>query len=216
MNDVKRHRIVKQASLAADALSIEDVKLCRAERRGNLVFDNLGLCAVSHHGGSILELLPAADVDAHGRIELERPAARRRLRIAVHDPHLLAKLVDEQACGIGLVDDAGQLAQSLAHQPGLKADKGFPHFAVNLRFGHQRGHRIDDHDINRARAHERLADLQRLLTRIRLGDIELIHIHAELAGIHGIKRVLRIDKRGHAAHLLRLRHHMQRHRRLAG
>ena len=37
------------------------------------------------------------------------------------DADLLAQLVDEDGHGVGLGDDAGQLAQSLGHQPGLQA-----------------------------------------------------------------------------------------------
>ena len=45
--------------------------------------------------------------------------------------------------------DAGQLAQSLRHQPSLQSHVRVAHFAFELRFRHQRGHRVDDDDVDR-------------------------------------------------------------------
>ena len=216
MDDIQRNRAVQQAAFLADALAVENVELRGSERRRDLVLDDLRLRAVADDGCAVLELLAAADVDAHGRIELERTAARRRLRIAVHHADLLAKLVDEDAGRVRLVDDAGQLAQRLAHQARLQADEGIAHLAVDFGLRHKRCHRVDDHDVNRAGANQRLADFKRLLAGIRLRDVQLIDVHAQLARIDGIERVLRVDERGHTAHLLRLRDDVQRNGRLAG
>ncbi|MEI2616157.1 MAG: hypothetical protein V9F06_00790 [Thermomicrobiales bacterium] len=65
-------------------------------------------------------------------------------------------------------DGAGQLAQRLAHQPGLQADVRIAHVALDLGARHQRGDRVDDDDIDRAGADKRLSDLQRLLAGVRL------------------------------------------------
>ena len=48
------------------------------------------------------------------------------------------------------------------------------------------------------------ADFQRLLAGVRLGDIELVDIHAQRLGVDGIQRVLRVDEGRRAAQLLRL------------
>src|SRR5580692_6946787 len=48
-----------------------------------------------------LDLADAPHVEAHRRIELERVAARRRLRRAEGDADLLAKLVQEHQRGFG-------------------------------------------------------------------------------------------------------------------
>ena len=42
------------------------------------------------------------------------------------------------------------------------------HIALNLGLCDHRGYRVDNHDVDRARAHKRLANLKRLLTGIRL------------------------------------------------
>jgi hypothetical protein len=71
----------------------------------------------------------------------------------------LMKIAD----GAGLVEVAGELAQRLAHQPGLQADVAVAHLALDLGPGHERGHRVDDDDVERAGADQHVGDLERLL-----------------------------------------------------
>ena len=79
--------------------------------------------------GSIMRMgADAPHVETHRRVELERPAATRRLGIAEHDPDLLAQLIDEDHRGARTVDRAGQLAQRLAHQARLQAGERDPLF----------------------------------------------------------------------------------------
>ena len=86
---------------------------------------------------------------------------------------------------------------------------GITHIAVDLRLGHQGRHRVHDHDIHRAGANHCLCDLQGLLAVIRLGDIEVVNIHADILRVNGIQGMLRINKAGNASPLLYLRHHMK-------
>ena len=60
----------------------------------------------------------------------------------------------------------------------------------------------------------RLGNLQRLLAVVRLGYVEIVDIHADIARIHRIQRMLRIDKSRDPAALLHLGYHMQSHSRL--
>src|SRR3982750_3940575 len=53
-------------------------------------------------------------------VETGRVAAGRGLGTAVHHPDLHADLVDEDHHAIRARDRGGELAQRLAHQPGLK------------------------------------------------------------------------------------------------
>ena len=216
VDDIPLHGHIQQRALRADALAVDDVEFRHPEGRGHLVLDHLDLRPVADDFGSVLQRLALAHIQAHGGIELQRPAAGRRLRIAVHDADLFPQLVDEHRHAAGLVDDARQLPQRLAHQPGLQAHEGIAHLAVDFRLRHQGRHRVDDHHVQRAAAHQRLGDLQRLLAGIRLGHIQLVDIHAQLLRVQGIQRVLRVHKGGDAAGLLRLRHHVQRHRGLTG
>ena len=64
---------------------------------------------------------------------------------------------------------------------------------------HQRGHRVDNYNIDRAGTDHRLRDLQRLVAAVRLGDVQLVNIDADVLRIHRIQRMLRIDKSGDAA-----------------
>ena len=85
-----------------------------------------------------------------------------------------------------------------------------PHLALDFRPGHQRGHRVDHHDVQSPRPDERLGDFQRLLTGVRLGDQQGVHVHPQGPGVHRIEGVLHVDERRLAALLLGLRHGMQR------
>ena len=60
-----------------------------------------------------------------------------------------------------------------------------------------------------------MSDLKRLLTVVRLRHEEVVDVDAELAGISGIERMLRIDERRLPAQLLRFGDDVQRHRGLA-
>ena len=110
---------------------------------------------------------------------------------------------------------AGELAQRLAHQPRLQAGQLVAHLAFDLRLGHQRRDRVDDDDVDAARAHQHVGDLEPLLAGVGLRDQQLADVDAELAGVDGIERVLGVDVGGDAAGLLHLRDDLQAQRRLA-
>ena len=98
---------------------------------------------------------------------------------AEHDADLLAELVDEDRGGARVAQRAGDLAQRLAHQPGLQADVAVAHLALDLGAGHERGHRVDDDDVERAGADQHVGDLQRLLAGVGLGDQQGVGVDAE-------------------------------------
>ena len=108
------------------------------------------------------------------------------------------------------------LRSAWRHQPGLQADVAVAHLALDLGPRHQRGHRVDDDDVERAGADQHVGDLQGLLAGVRLGDQQRVGVDAELAGVVGVERVLGVDERGDAAGPLRAGHRVQRHRGLAG
>ena len=112
-------------------------------------------------------------------------------------------------------DRAGELAQRLAHQPGLQAGELVAHLAFELGLGRQRRHRIDHHDVDAAGTHQRVGDFQRLFAGIGLGDQHLVDIDAQLPGIDGVERVFGVDIGGDAALFLGFGHDMQRQRGLA-
>ena len=63
-----------------DALAIHDVEFDLLERRRHLVLDHLHAGLVADDLVAFLDRADAADVEAHGGIEFQRIAARRRLR----------------------------------------------------------------------------------------------------------------------------------------
>src|SRR3984957_16042644 len=206
---------VDQFADLGHAFSIHDVELNLLERRRDLVLDHLDPSLVADHLLALLDRTDAANVQADGRVKLERIAARCRLRRAVHDPDLHANLIDEDHHGVGAGDRGGQLTQRLAHQPRLQSWLRIAHFAFDLGPWRQRRDRVDDQYVDRTRTHEGVSDFERLLACIRLGNQEVVEIDAKLARIDGIKRMFSVDKGANAAFLLRFRDHMQSQRRLA-
>ena len=106
--------------------------------------------------------------------------------------------------------DAGQLAQRLAHQPGLQAGQGIAHLAFQFGLGGQRRHRVDHHNVDAAGTHQRVGDFQRLFAGVGLGDQHFVDVDAQLLGIDRIERMFGVDIGGDAALLLGLGHHVQR------
>ena len=112
-------------------------------------------------------------------------------------------------------DRGGELAQRLAHQARLQAGLHVAHLAFDFGPRHQGCDQIDHQHVDRAGAHQRIGDFERLLAGVGLRDQEIVEIDAELAGIDRIERMFGIDKGADAALLLRFGDDMQRQRRLA-
>src|SRR5690554_5961169 len=70
---------------------------------------------VTHPLRAHLHITLTPDLHPHAGVELHRPPARRRLRVAVKHFDLLPDLVDEQRRGTRLTQSARQLPQSLTH-----------------------------------------------------------------------------------------------------
>ena len=192
-----------------NALAVHNVELRLPEGGRHLILHNFCPGAVAHHLAAVFQGFDAADVDPDGSIELQGPSAGGDLRVAVHDAHLFAELVDEDDDGIGLAHGAGELPESLAHQPGMKAHIAVAHLALDLRPGHQGGNGVHHDDIDGAGTHQSLRNFQGLLTGVRLGDQHFINIYTQSTGIGGVQGVLGVHK-GHLAPLfLGLCRHME-------
>ena len=89
------------------------------------------------------------------------------------------------------------------------------HLAFEFGPRHQRGDAVHDQHVDRAGAHQRVADLERLLAAVRLAEQQVVDVDAELAGVDRVERVLGIDEGAGAARLLRLGDRVQRQGRLA-
>ena len=136
------------------------------------------------------------------------------MRRAEEHPDLLAQLVDEDHRRVGGVEATGELAQRLRHEAGLQTDVRVAHLAFDLRARHEGCDRVDDDQVDGTGTHEHVGDLERLLAGVGLRDEELIDVDAELAGVIGIERVLRVDERRDAAGTLHVRDRVQGERRL--
>ena len=198
------HAHIDDPALAGDSLTVHHVKLRLLERRRHLVLDNFDARAVSNRFVPFLEGLDPPYIKAHGGIELQGLSTRGGFWITEEDTDLFAQLIDEDCRGARCGQCAGDLTQRLAHQPSLQPDVRIAHLAFDLRLGHQCGNGIDDDDVKSPGADQHIRNLKRLFSRIRLRHDEGIGIHAELARIFRIQRVLRIDESSNSTVLLRI------------
>ena len=196
---------------------VDDVELRLGKRRRDLVFHDLDARVVAVNiAGGVLELVLAADVQAHAGVKFQRLAAGRGLGVAEHHADLFAELVGENARRLGLAQNRGELAQRLRHEPRLHAHRGHAHFAFQFRLRHQRGDGVNDDDVERVRARERFANRQRFLAGVRLRHQQIVQVHAEFLGVAGVQRVFRVNERREAAGLLRVGDDVEHQRRFAG
>src|SRR5713101_2796021 len=207
---------VQDRPLLGDPFPINDVELGLPEGRRKLVLHYFDLGPDPDGLGAVLDGVLPPDVEPYRGVELERAPAGGRLRRAEHHAYLFTYLVDEDHRPAGARDGGGELAQGLGHEARLQAREGVAHVAVQLRAWHERGHRVDHDDVHGVGAHEGLRDLERLLTRIGLGDEQLVGVDPEILGVLGIERVLGVDEGGGATQVLRLRDDVERQRGLAG
>ena len=88
------------------------------------------------------------------------------------------------------------------------------HISLNLLSWNKSSHRVNYNDINRSGAHHGLCDLKRLISAVRLGNIQFININADIFRINRIQCMLCINKPGNSASFLYFRNHVESHRRL--
>ena len=89
------------------------------------------------------------------------------------------------------------------------------HLAFEFGFRDEGGDTVDHHHVDRARAHQRVGDLEGLFAGIGLGDQKLVDIDAQLSGVAGIEGVFRVDEGADPAFLLGFGNAVKRERGLA-
>ena len=92
---------------------------------------------------------------------------------------------------------------------------GIAHFALYFGARHHGRHRVNDNGVDGARAHQRLANFQRLFAGVWLRDKQRVNIHPKGLGVHRVQRVLYVNEGHLAAALLRLGNAVKGQRRLA-
>ena len=124
---------------------------------------------------AFLDAADAADVDADRGVELERAAAGRRLGVAEHHADLLADLVDEDHGSVSLLATTPvSLRSAWVIRRACRPDVRVAHLAFDFRPRDQGGDGVDDDDVDGVGADEQLADLQRLLAGVGLGDEQVV------------------------------------------
>src|SRR6185295_19520176 len=109
LDDVLLDAEIDDLTFSRDADAVEDLELGSLERRRDLVLDDLDARFAPDHLFALLDRAGAADVEPHGRVELQRVAARRRLGVAEHHADLHANLVDEDHERVRALDVASEL-----------------------------------------------------------------------------------------------------------
>ena len=92
---------------------------------------------------------------------------------------------------------------------------GVTHLALDLGARHERGNRVDDDDVDRAGADQRVGDLERLLAGVGLRHQQRVAVDAELARVLRVEGVLGVDEGRDATGPLSVGDRVQRERRLA-
>ena len=95
-------------------------------------------------------------------------------------------------------------SQRLAHEARLKAHRGVSNLSLNLCTRHEGGDGVYDHNVNGARPDKHVANLERLLAGVWLGDEHLVNVYTDASRITWVKRVLGVNESDNATHSLRL------------
>ena len=94
----------------------------------------------------------------------------------------------------------------------MQTNGGIADLALDFCSGNQCRDGVDDDAVDCTRANEHIADFERLLAKIGLGDKDVIDIHAKSSRIDRIERMFRVDERHDTAECLRLGEDLQRKR----
>jgi hypothetical protein len=89
------------------------------------------------------------------------------------------------------------------------------HLAFQLRPRHERGDRVDDDDVDGARAHQHFDDLQSLLAAVGLRYEKVVDVDAQLFRVFGVEGMFGVHERRQPADFLRFGDHVKGNRRLA-
>ena len=82
--------------------------------------------------------------------------------------------------------------------------------AFNLGTWRQGCDRVNDHQVNTARTHQRIGNFQRLLARVRLGNQQIRQVHTQFLSVTNVQSMLSIDKRTSTTQLLHFSNRLQR------
>jgi hypothetical protein len=184
LHDAKIDGDIEDRTFPADALAVHDVELRSPKRRGALVLHDLHPGAVADHLGAVLDRLDAADLEADRRVELERTAPWCDLRRAVDHADLLSQLVDEDAIVFDLLSVPVSLRSAWDMRRACRPtwlspiSPSISARGVSARPSRSRRRRC-------ARADQHVGDLESLLTRVGLGDQQLVDVDADRLGVDG-------------------------------
>ena len=118
-------------------------------------------------------------------------------------------MVDEDDHAIGFLDGGGELAQGLAHETGLQAGQRVAHVAFEFGFGGERGHGVDDDQVDGARANQAVDNFKGLFAGVGLADEQVLQVDAELLGVLNVQGMFGIDESALAANFLHFGNHLQ-------
>src|SRR3712207_6374203 len=90
-----------------------------------------------------------------------------------------------------------------------------PHITLYLSSRHEGGHAVYHDDVEGAAPHQGVGYLEGLFAVVRLGEVEVLEVHADGLGVGGVEGVLGVDEGGEATGPLGLGNDVQGEGRLA-
>jgi hypothetical protein len=115
-----------------------------------------------------------------------------------------------------LLTTAVRAAHGLGHKAGLASHGHVAHLPVEFGLGDEGGDGVEDDDVDRVGADERLHDVEGVFTGIGLGDEQVIEIYPDDAGVFRVECMFDVDEGGEPAFFLGLGDHAQTEGRLTG
>ena len=149
-----------------------------------------------------LDIANFTHINANRSVKFESLTTSGDFRIAKHDTNFVAKLIGKDDDAFALGDGPGNLAKSLTHEPSLHPHGSIPHLTLYLGLGNQSGHRVNDDDIDTARADKCLGDFQSLFAVVRLREEKAVQINSDGLGASRVDGMLGIDECGNSTGFL--------------
>ena len=125
-------------------------------------------------------------------------------------------MVEEDHGAVRFADDGREFAERLTHETRLESHLSVSHFSFDFSTRGEGSDGVDDHNVYRVGTNERFNDFETLLTRVGLGEEQIVNVHSDAFGVSRIECVFGVNKGGLASALLNFSNHVKGERGFTG